>query len=608
MSKTFSILLSALLILSSLLIGCEEKIVALGVMKVAQPITLLIPGPELSEAHKDNPFLNYRLIVTFTKMNEKYEVPGYYAADGNAGETSANSGKIWKVHFTPPSEGKWKYTLNFKKGNQLAISTEYNIGTALPLNGFEGSIDIKKIDKTAIGFYSKGKLEYVEKRYLQHKNSGDFFVKGGAGSPENLLAYIGFDGTMRMNVAQQREGEASTTETLHRFEKHIQDLDETSKLWQIDKGKGILGGINYLASKGINSMYFLSMNINGDGKDVWPYTSYNERERFDCSKLDQWNFVFDHMDKKGILMHILLQETENETLLDNGDTKIHRKLYLREMVARFSHHLGVVWDMGEENGPVHWSPNGQSREQVKTMLDYFNEIDPYQNLRVIHSHADKKTRHEMYNEMLHHPTMNGMSMQIHPRTESHKETKHWLTKSNNSWSISVDEIGHYTRGADPDDRPTNNQDSIRKEVLWGNLMAGGSGVEWYFGYLNHNNDLQCEDWRSRDQLFAYTGYATSFFHNHVPFEMMTSADELIIKGNAWCLQQKGKSYLVYSLESQEIHLNTEDNYGIFNLTVFNPRTGKIIEQSKRTFRGQPIKLRPPFLGRSDDWVYLLTKI
>ena len=31
-------------------------------------------------------------------------------------------------------------------------------------------------------------------------------------------------------------------------------------------------------------------------------------------------------------------ETENELLLDSGDTRKERKLYLREMIARFAHH------------------------------------------------------------------------------------------------------------------------------------------------------------------------------------------------------------------------------------------------------------------------------
>jgi hypothetical protein len=60
----------------------------------------------------------------------------------------------------------------------------------------------------------------------------------------------------------------------------------------------MIGALNYLNSVGVNSAYMLTLNILGDGKDVWPFTDHNERYRFDCSKLDQWEIVFDHMDSR----------------------------------------------------------------------------------------------------------------------------------------------------------------------------------------------------------------------------------------------------------------------------------------------------------------------
>jgi len=94
------------------------------------------------------------------------------------------------------------------------------------------------------------------------------------------------------------------------------------------------------------------MNINGDGKDVWPFVKHDDFTRFDCSKLDQWEMVFDHADDNlGMMLHIVLQETENETLFDGGDTGPQRSLYLRELIARFGHHRAVTWNIGEENGP-----------------------------------------------------------------------------------------------------------------------------------------------------------------------------------------------------------------------------------------------------------------
>ena len=61
------------------------------------------------------------------------------------------------------------------------------------------------------------------------------------------------------------------------------------------------------------------------------------------------------------------------------------------------------------------------------------------------------------------------------------------------------------------DRGSYTLHDIRKQVLWGNLMAGGGGVEYYFGYRLAENDLVAEDFRSRDQSWDYCRLALEFF-------------------------------------------------------------------------------------------------
>ena len=51
-------------------------------------------------------------------------------------------------------------------------------------------------------------------------------------------------------------------------------------------------------------------------------------------------------------MHFKTQETENEQLLDGGNVGVERKVYYRELIARFGHHLALNWNMGEENGEM----------------------------------------------------------------------------------------------------------------------------------------------------------------------------------------------------------------------------------------------------------------
>ncbi|MCB0631583.1 MAG: DUF5060 domain-containing protein, partial [Lewinella sp.] len=92
-----------------------------GELKKWHKVTLDFDGPESDEQASDNPFLNYRLNVVFSHGDKRYRVPGYFAADGNAAETSATGGNHWRVHFAPDEEGEWTYRVSFRKGENIAV-------------------------------------------------------------------------------------------------------------------------------------------------------------------------------------------------------------------------------------------------------------------------------------------------------------------------------------------------------------------------------------------------------------------------------------------------------------------------------------------------------
>ena len=104
----------------------------------------------------------------------------------------------------------------------------------------------------------------------------------------------------------------------HQYQPHLNDWNEGDPTWGNDgtKGKEIIGALNYLSEKGMNVFSFLTFNVGGDGKDVWPFISSAKSDwlRYDCSKLDQWEIVFEHADSLGLFLHFKTQETEN----DNG--------------------------------------------------------------------------------------------------------------------------------------------------------------------------------------------------------------------------------------------------------------------------------------------------
>ncbi len=580
-----------------------------GEMKIWHTITLTFDGPETTEYDTTNPFTDYRLDVGFTDGIRKINVPGYYAADGDAAQTSSRSGNKWRVHFCPPSEGEWSYQVSFLKGRDIAVADDLSQGQGCFMNGKNGKLKIEKSDKNSPDFRAKGRLQYDGTRYLKHSGNGETFLKGGADSPENFLGYREFDGTYYGGSNIARSGEADPNQGLHLYEPHIKDWKEGDPQWKNGKGKGIIGALNYLSSKGMNSFYFLTLNILGDGEDVWPYTDRNERYRFDCSKLDQWNIVFSHADRLGIMMHFVLQETENECLLDCGYLDVQRKLYLRELIARYSHHLAITWNLGEEHNPVVWSPYGQTYKDTKLMADFLRNTDPYDNFIVLHTHSDPEQRKKDLSEYLGFKNIEGPSIQCGNVNDIHEDAKYWIDQSGNSqhqWVVCIDEIGQHWKGALPD-AVDPAHDTIRYKALWGNLMAGGAGAEWYFGYKYPHSDLSCEDWRSRDMLWDQTKIALDFFQKHLPFTEMKSADELTKGTDDYCFAKTGEIYAVYLPEggSAEILLPA----GNFEVKWFNPRTGGDLlpgKTNKITGAGFASTGVPPGDDQK-DWICLIKR-
>lgn len=576
-----------------------------------QTLRLLFDGPQCSETDfSPNPFLDYRLEVTFTNGTKKYRVPGFFAADGNSTETGAIAGNKWQVNFVADQAGTWNYSVSFLSGKDIAISDPPEEGKALAFDGASGTFTIHATDKSAPGFLSKGRVEVVGERYLKFMETGTYFLKNGADSPENFLAYVDFDQTYRYgNKAIIHEGEANPKESCHRYETHIKDWKAGDPTWLDGKGKGIIGALNYLASKGVNSQYMLTMNIQGDGKDVWPYADHNERTRFDCSKLAQWDIVFNHMDCLGMMIHLVLQETENECLLDGGQTGVQRKVYLRELVARFGHHLAVTWNLGEENGPADWTPVGQTDQMRKDMANYLKAINPYPNFVVVHTHSDNNHQNLILNPLLGFESLDGPSIQIGNVANINERVIHFINesaKTNKKWIVNLDEIGEAWKGVMPD-KFDQQHDTVRHFALWGSLMAGAGGAEWYFGYRYPNNDLECEDFRSRELWWKQTSIAHDFFIQHLPFAKMTAANELVSNNN-YCLSKAGDTYAVYLPNGGPSQITLPE--GKFSVKWFNPRTGGNMSDGtiKTITGGGKVSLGTISKDEGKDWVVLINSI
>lgn len=591
-------------------------------------VTLTLDGPFAKETDRaPNPFTDYRMTVTFVHESgqPRLIVPGYFAADGDAANSSADAGTKWRAHLAPPKPGIWTYTIAFAGGNRIALN-ETEDGTPLaPWDGLTGEFTIAPTDKSAPDFRARGCLEYVGERYPRFAGDGTRFLKAGADAPETLLAFADFDAT--------RASAAKKNVPLKTWSPHVRDWREGDPVWKDGKGKGLIGALNYLSSKGVNAFSFLPYNAGGDGDDVWPFRERDDKRHYDCSKLDQWGIVFDHATARGLFLHFKLQENEMDDnrvghdakvgrvpeSLDGGELGPERKLYLRELIARFGHHPALNWNLGEENT--------QSPGEQRDMAHYLRETDPYRHSIVVHTFPNKQDK--VYPPLLGRQSdLTGASLQ-NPWNVAHQRTLKWIeesTRAGKPWIVANDEQNPASDGVPPDPGyaghsgearaagKTYTLHDIRKLCLWGTLMAGGAGVEYYFGYKLPENDLLCEDFRSRDRSWEYCRIALDFFtENRVPFWEMTNADELVENAahdnSRFGFAKPGEIYLVYLPDGGGARLDLTGEEGEYGLKWFNPREGGGLSEGSvpKVNGGGKVALGAPPADPGEDWLAVVRR-
>ncbi|WP_240928196.1 DUF5060 domain-containing protein [Thalassoroseus pseudoceratinae] len=597
----------------------DDAVTISGERRPWRTITLTLDGPAMSETDTEpNPFTDIRFEVRFRHESGSpdYLVPGYFAADGQAANTSATSGNKWRAHLSPDKAGQWSYEIRFHRGSLVALDRNVTSSAVAPFDGITGQFTIEPIASGSNHPRDRGRLQYVGKRYLRFAQSGEYFLKAGADAPETLLGYRDFDGT----VARKKKVPLKT------WAPHIRDWRTGDPTWKNGKGKGLIGAINYLSGKGVNAFSFLTYNAGGDGDNVWPFVERDDKRHYDCSKLDQWGIVFEHGTNLGMYLHFKLQETENDDnrhrrgknvpeSLDGGDLGPERKLYCREIIARFAHNLALNWNLGEENT--------QSTQQQRAMAKYIHELDPYNHLIVVHTYPNQQDK--VYRPLLGKGSvLRGCSLQNSHIKDTHHQTVKWVEESAEAgqpWVVAFDESGSAAHGQAPDlgyqgfdgkDRTGKfiyTQHEVRRQTLWGALMGGGAGVEYYFGYQFPENDLLAEDWRSRDQSWDYCRIALKFFRDHqIPIAELENHDELV--GNpkhdnsCYCFAKPGEIYLVYQPGGKKHSLDLTDQQGPFEIAWFNPRTGGELQSASITSikGGQTSTLGQPPSDANEDWL------
>jgi hypothetical protein len=143
-------------------------------LKQWHKVTLTLDGPWAREADDEpNPFTDYRLPVTFRHESgsPRYVVAGYFAADGDAANSSADLGTKWRAHLSPDKSGRWTYHVSFVQGKHAALDPSIAGKPLAACNGKTGSFEIAATDKTGRDFRGEGRLQYVGKHHLRFVDS-----------------------------------------------------------------------------------------------------------------------------------------------------------------------------------------------------------------------------------------------------------------------------------------------------------------------------------------------------------------------------------------------------------------------------------------------------
>ncbi len=567
-----------------------------GALSKWQPVTLAFRGPHVSETDSVNPFMDYRLVADFKNDSSQIRVDGFFAADGNAGNSGASDGDLWKILFSPEKAGKWKFDARFLRGSGVAFR-DPDSEDSEELWRIEGNFDITEVDSAETGFYRDGKLTGGS-AYLRMSETGKLFIKNGVEAMDSFLASSDLEGTAD-------PGDPMSAKAFHQ-----EDWTEEDPLWGDEQGKSLIGALNYLASAGLNSLSLSTTHIGETGRQVYPWLSAGQCSRYDVSKLDQWEQVFRHMDRLGISIDFRVADS-GETPLALGS---ERHLYFREMVSRFSHHPGLVWHLP--------SGDGTNTDQLKADADLLRSLDPYRHPIALSNALPlpdtvngkpSKAYGIVFKTLTEISGMAIGALHLPDTTELHKEALKWVRtsrKARSPWALDILQPGLYSSVQPPDSTFAGNYRQLMKTTLWGSLMAGAAGNSWKVPKRQYIADGPLDaNFREMDSWWQITQNATQFFTSHVNFTKMQSHDELLSNPAAFCLASVGEEYLVYLPEYEQTDLAIGD--GNYVIAFFDPyRGGKLLDKKNQGWeitKANSVSLSAYDGQQHKDWVILIKK-
>jgi hypothetical protein len=268
--------------------------------------------------------------------------------------------------------------------------------------------------------------------------------------------------------------------------------------------------------------------------------------------------------------------------------------------------LALNWNLGEE------IINGSDQRKAFTL--WFHDNDPYRHHVVFHTGS---TRHNLYETMLGGGSkLTGASIQPEDQTNFSSvflDTQTWVKKSfdkGRPWVVACDEPGDSQHALRPDNDAGTSHTDARKNALWGNPMAGGAGVEWYFGVAHAHSDFTCQDFRSRAAFWPFCRHMQNFWKvSGAPFWEMANFNTDLDNPGDYRLAKAGSQYVIYLKSGGSANLTLPP--GTFDVLWYDPRNGGSLQISPPVTQvtgGGSVSTGSPPSNSGDDWVVLVRKV
>ncbi len=425
-------------------------------------VEIELAGPPSQGRGQPNPFA-LPVDVLFTSPRGKtFQVPGFYDGDGRGGL----DGSVWKVRIAADETGRWRFASRSK--NQQ-------------LGGQDGTFTVIDPSADAPDFYRWGRLEAVGTadngiRYLKFRD-GPYWLKAGCDDPENFLG-----NSRHYNTVAKRKA-----------------------------------AVDFLAERGVNSLYVMSHNIDGDDKDVWPWLGATAQEakangganaRFDVARLSQWRDVFEFMQRRGVVTYLVLED-------DSAWKGYDHARYYREMIARFGDLPALIFNFGEEHNENY--PLSVALDHMKQL----QQIDPYDHPRGIHNVNSPEDSY------IDAPQIDFTSIQTNFRDplRHHPLTLQWIARCQ-ARGKRILTVG-FDEGRPEEDR----------RGWWAAYLGGGV-------WETHIAPPFDRPVSATEKVWTELGGARAFLES-LPFWQMQPRADLVKSGEAFCLARPGVAYALY---------------------------------------------------------------